>query len=550
MLKLKPGNVFQKLNKMDKKQAYTWGAIVVVCFIALITLASFMGDAEDSSFEDFNTRGYDLAQMPFLNDEAEEYLLASKYPDMKDNDSTLLYSSGEKEARQEEDAANAEESTTSAEDFPSSNDVSGGYSSRGYSGRGGRASAPTQVGQLGSANMGRSGGSGVNTTFGAPRGDFSTFKSQDKGTETPMAQLKNQDARRALSQFAQTSRAAAGLRDGKAANAKRALMGGHIDGSEAFTDSGIDLSKATGLAIDPNGDFSSDLSGIGDALEKAANDAKDAKKDFKNELEDKMDPLLNQLFSGLINVGMQGLTSLMNTGIDQMKGAIASNSAMKGQSNNFADQVWNETDWNKLSPDQQAFLESNGIKATDLNGGKTVGELYTYNNTKQSNPSSGTSITVGEDSSSTPSKAPATRDVDPGTPLTTTDSTPSPDTNTTLSDKQQRQQNRAVRKYQRTKAAEQKDFRSEYYQHLKSNTSLEQSKAMFSAGAEARARYVGSSSGTTSPEDNQWMQEREDEFYNSLDPKYKTSQYNQEFVRGCYLYTYTERQVCLNRARI
>ena len=46
MFKLKPGNVFQKLNTMDKKQAYTWGAIVVVCFIALITLASFLDDAD------------------------------------------------------------------------------------------------------------------------------------------------------------------------------------------------------------------------------------------------------------------------------------------------------------------------------------------------------------------------------------------------------------------------------------------------------------------------------------------------------------------------
>ena len=82
MFKLKPGNVFQKINKMDKKQAYTWGAIVVVCFVALLTLASFMGDADETSFDGFNTRGYDLAQMPFLNDEAEEYLLASKYPDM------------------------------------------------------------------------------------------------------------------------------------------------------------------------------------------------------------------------------------------------------------------------------------------------------------------------------------------------------------------------------------------------------------------------------------------------------------------------------------
>ena len=56
-LKLKPGNVFQKINKMDRKQAYTWGAIIVVCFVALLTLASFMGDADESSFDGFNTRG-------------------------------------------------------------------------------------------------------------------------------------------------------------------------------------------------------------------------------------------------------------------------------------------------------------------------------------------------------------------------------------------------------------------------------------------------------------------------------------------------------------
>ena len=70
---------------MDRKQAYTLGAIVVVVFVALITMASFLGKADDSSFDGFNSRGYDLAQMPFVNDEAEEYLLASKYPDMQGN---------------------------------------------------------------------------------------------------------------------------------------------------------------------------------------------------------------------------------------------------------------------------------------------------------------------------------------------------------------------------------------------------------------------------------------------------------------------------------
>ena len=376
---------------MDKKQAYTWGAIVLVCFIALITLASFMGKADEASFEDFNTRGYDLAQMPFLNDEAEEYLLASKYPDMKDNNSTLLYSAAEKEARQEEDAAKAEteSSAQSEESYSSDGGYSrGGYSGGGYSGRGGGSGAPTEIGQLGSASMGRAGGGGVNATWGAPRGDFSTFKSQDKGTETPMAQLKNKDARRALAQFAQTSRAAAGLRDGKAANAKRALMGGHIEGSEAFTDEGIDLSKAQGLAIDPNGDFSSDFKGIADAVKDAANAAKDAKDEFKEEA---MDPLLQQLLSGLINLGMNALGNLIDTGIDAAKGAIAANTAGNQATDNvmadlmgtkvsdmtdaqkqiFADKYYNG-DVSKLPPDQtgSSIIGSN-LKSSNGNGFST-----------------------------------------------------------------------------------------------------------------------------------------------------------------------------------
>ncbi|MBQ9971675.1 MAG: hypothetical protein IJP25_06110 [Elusimicrobiaceae bacterium] len=375
MFKLKPGNVFQKLNKMDKKQAYTWGAIVLVCFIALITLASFMGKADEASFEDFNTRGYDLAQMPFLNDEAEEYLLASKYPDMKDNNSTLLYSAAEKEARQEEDAAKAETESSgqSEESYSSDGGYSrGGYSGGGYSGRGGGSGAPTEIGQLGSASMGRAGGGGVSATWGAPRGDFSTFKSQDKGTETPMAQLKNKDARRALAQFAQTSRAAAGLRDGKAANAKRALMGGHIEGSEAFTDEGIDLSKAQGLAIDPNGDFSSDFKGIADAVKDAANAAKDAKEEFKEEA---MDPLLQQLLSGLINLGMNALGNLIDTGIDAAKGAIAANAAGNQATDNVMNDLMGTTVENMTDAQKQIFADKyyNGdVQAfTDANKGKT-----------------------------------------------------------------------------------------------------------------------------------------------------------------------------------
>ena len=226
MFKLKPGNVFEKLNTMDRKKAYTIGAVVIVCFVALLTLASMMGEADDASFDGLNARGYDLAQMPFVNDEAEKYLLAAKYPDMKENGSTLLYSAEEKEARQEADAEKeAGEESADSESTMSSGEDEDAPTSHGYGGYrgGGRTATPTEVKQLGTANMQSAQGSGIQGSWGAPRGDFSPYKDQNKGTEIP--QLKNQDARKALWQTARGSRAAAGLKDGKAGNAKRAMMG-------------------------------------------------------------------------------------------------------------------------------------------------------------------------------------------------------------------------------------------------------------------------------------------------------------------------------------
>ena len=62
------GKTWAKLNNMDRKQAYTWGAIAVVVLVALFTLGSAMGSASDDDFYDFETRGYDLANMPFSFD--------------------------------------------------------------------------------------------------------------------------------------------------------------------------------------------------------------------------------------------------------------------------------------------------------------------------------------------------------------------------------------------------------------------------------------------------------------------------------------------------
>lgn len=330
MFKLKPGNVFQKMNKMDRKQAYTWGAIIVVCFVALITLASFMGEADDASFEGMETRGYDLAQMPFMNDEAEQYLLAAKYPDMQNNNATVLFSAEEKAARQEADAQEMAEASSQTEDesYESSSRsgrsgrTSGGSSGRsGYTGRGGGRGA-TQVGQLSSASIGRTGGGGISSTYGAPRGDFSPYKSQEKGKETP-AQLKNQDARKALYQFARGSQAAAGLRDGKGANAKRAIMGGNIQGSEAFTDNGVELDKLGGLTLDTNAPVSSsDLSNL---AKDVAEGAKQAEKKQEKEEKDFWTKLGESMLEGLADVAIQGVGKMVNNGIDELTARWAGN---------------------------------------------------------------------------------------------------------------------------------------------------------------------------------------------------------------------------------
>lgn len=366
MFKLKPGNVFQKINTMDKKQAYTWGAVVVVCIIALITLASFLGDAEDTSFDGFDTRGYDLAQMPFVNDEAEEYLLASKYPDMQNNGAAMLYSQEEKEARQEADAeAEASEESADSDSAYSS----GGYTSRGYSGRGGGAGggSPTQVGSLGSASMGRAGGSGVSSTFGAPRGDFSPYKSQEKGSEIQY-QLKNADAQKALSQFARSSRAAAGLKDNRNANAKRALMGGGIKGSEAFTDSGVDMSKASGLNLDTNAPVSSaDLSNLDQAVSDAANKGGDDKKNFLNNLNNETS-FWEQLGQNLLNAGVQiGLNYAMDS-LANLQANRAGNKAIDGMS---ADKF--TADLQDKFPD--AFKDGGALAGKDLKQ-MTISDAY------------------------------------------------------------------------------------------------------------------------------------------------------------------------------
>ena len=308
------GKTWAKLNKMDRKQAYTWGAVAVVALVALITLGSVVGGSSDEDFAAFETRGYDLANMPFSSDEAEQYLLASKYPDMQNTNASGLYSKAEKEARQAEDAEEAAAQLDTSVTSEASEYVPGRYYGGGSSG----SVTPTQVGTLNSASLKGASGSGVSGTFG-PSGDFSNFRSQDKGQDVFNAQQGrgSGNARQALFQTAVGSRAAAGQKDNRLVNAKKAMMGGNIKGSDAFlSDSGaVDLSKAAGLNLDTNAPISSVDPGLfDDALKDAQQEAEDTAQEEEEQewWQTMLQDIAKQLAQGLVSMGMNAAQGAMD----------------------------------------------------------------------------------------------------------------------------------------------------------------------------------------------------------------------------------------------
>lgn len=343
MFKLKSPKVFEKLNKLNRKQAYTIGAIVVVLVVALILLISAATSGDDDSFAGMNARGYDLAQMPFATDEAEKYLLANAYPDMQENGSTLLYSKQEKEQRQEEDALNEEgegeeeegnsESSSSSgneDEYEYGSGSSRGYGSGGYGGSG-RGGSKTEIGTLSSSGMTRVDGSGVNSTWG-PSGDFHQFKGrEDRGKEQPI-QLKTDDARRSLAQFRSGSIAAARINENKMKNAGKALFGGDIKGSDAFKD-GVDLSKLAegGLTLDTSApSTTTDLNNLDKKVADAVKDKQDEKdKEDKKEWWEEMLIDLAKSSAKLI------VDSFLGTAMDTLSANISASSARRGAKNDI-----------------------------------------------------------------------------------------------------------------------------------------------------------------------------------------------------------------------
>ena len=312
MFKLKKGNVIQKINSMDRKQIYTYGGVAIAVIVALLLLASFLGNAEDPSFEGFSSRGYDLANSPFVTDEAEQALLASKYPDMQEQPSNFLYSEEEKEARQEADgvdpdALDEEALDTEEEDFSSGSSGSGSSTgsssgSRGYGGyRGsGAGRQPTTINSMGHANQAQAGGHGVSGYWGGPNVDNRPYQQRDIDTGKIQTQKEQTpDAKRALSQFSKGAQLAAGMKDNRALNIKRAVMGadsktGAVDLKDVKDSSQLDTSA-------PQNE-TPDLQALKDEVKDTANNPDKNKNDNKVETKESF---LEQLGKQLLDIGLK-----------------------------------------------------------------------------------------------------------------------------------------------------------------------------------------------------------------------------------------------------
>lgn len=339
MFTFKAKKVFDKLNKMDRKQAYTIGAIAVVSIVALLMLISAASAPKDESFDGMNARGYDLATMPFATDEAEKYLLAAKYPDMKENGSTLLYSAAEKQARQEEDAKAAEEETAElAGDDSSYDDISAprsdnggysGYSGGGYGGRGG-GRGKTEVGQLGSANMAHSGGSTSGSSMEYHKVDSHIMRNRDKGeaVTTPLVIGKRKEA----AAFNKATLDAARSKGNQLTAQRKALQQLSVNGTDP---------TATGPVIDPMSTLkieegapatTTDLDNLDKQVAEAAKKAEEKKK------EEKKLSFWEQLGQDLLRrVATSAVDAIMGGVGDTIRGTIngqrAYYSARRGASN-------------------------------------------------------------------------------------------------------------------------------------------------------------------------------------------------------------------------
>lgn len=279
-----------------KTQAYTWAACIMVLVFAVSIAAAVKGSGnKNSSQEAYRKQAFDLGNMPFSDDSAEAYLLASnKYNDIAKNSLINgLFSKEQKESRQESDALNGVP-TAPDKEYKAAKEEQAAKRARSSrpAKRAVKNQAPTRPsGSLSSGSMATTsgGGGGSRGTVwgsdnkGAAKGGGSKMQSNQAAL---INQVKNGKGM-GFQHAAMASAAAANAKDmeSAAANAVDAFQKGATEAGKEFLES--DLEKSSDALNVDEADLRDKLERAGNSDELAGLDNKlnDAKKDADDKAE-------------------------------------------------------------------------------------------------------------------------------------------------------------------------------------------------------------------------------------------------------------------------
>jgi len=336
------------LKNTDRKTMYVWAGCLLVFLFVVFALFSVMGNKQDVKPDDFSgmkTDTFDLAQLPFANDAAEQALL-DKYTDLNGNlPESTLYSSEEKKDRQASDAfagipaAPDAEYAAAQKDIPSASPASPDYGSGGGSGSSGMRGEPrraeqTAIGtlQTGSMATGNARGGG-----GSQWNPSNLYGTNNRNTKIPASQKAAQQL--ASSSTGRTLMSVAGgLSDAAGKNAEAAQHGAaktwagggdkaQMDGDAEKALNSLDPSHG-GLQVGAGGGAGPSPNDLADAVKNNPPDKKDPEKQPENWIIAALKDMATSAAKGIVNGAVGWLdnkffhtsgTSLSSQALDIMK---------------------------------------------------------------------------------------------------------------------------------------------------------------------------------------------------------------------------------------
>ena len=315
-------SAWNQFDAKDQRIVYTWGAMILVVIVVMFLVIPLFHTAPTAvDFSEYDTHAYDLADMPFTSDEAEEYLVSAKYPELQEARREGIYSQEQKTERQaadQEAAARQKEymqQQAAAQQQASSDKLNPQVEGYQVASNGGATPTGTPIEKLASASFKTASGKGITGVFGASSGAINSKNQQnkDEGTDaTSDDEHGINDAKEALFRMSRDSRAAAGLGGDKETNARKALVGGGVTGNKAFMadSAGVELDSLSGhgLDLDPELLAGADAGELDKRIQKAIHKSKDEKEKEETEWEKWM-----ATFREIIS---NGISALVTGGLD------------------------------------------------------------------------------------------------------------------------------------------------------------------------------------------------------------------------------------------